>query len=318
MHNNHNTKFDRNFNDHVDTTLKRHLAPLVLDLDGTLIRSDLLYESMAAYLSTNPLRIFMLFLWLLKGRTVLKRNLAKRVTLDIDTLPVNKEIVTYAEQAKAEGREVYLATATDELFAIQFLKRFSFFSGLVASDGTTNLKGEAKAQILTEMFPQGFIYAGDSFADLAVWRQSSGAILVGTSRSVERQVRKLGEPRKVFGREKQSLALYAKSFRLHQWAKNTLIFIPLILGGKFNDPVAWLYTCTGFLALGIMASATYILNDLFDLKADRAHRTKCNRPLASGRLPIDHGFILAGLGIGLSFLSARPLVPERCLCWEPI
>ncbi len=268
--------------------------PLVLDLDRSLLRSDVLMECALDYLRPNPLRLFRLAFWALKGRAYLKRQLAEAAPLDVATLPVNEELVALAEAEKRRGRRVYLATAADEMIAIRVAATHDFIDGVVSSDGRTNLKGDVKARFLAEKFPEGFDYAGDSRADLPVWRQAREIIAVEPSASVERAARALGKPITVIAGEPRWRAL-VKSLRLHQWAKNSLVFIPALLSGTIADPATAIACAAAFVAIGLVASGTYLLNDMWDLTSDRKHWSKRHRPLASGALPIGLGVVACAL-----------------------
>lgn len=283
--------------------------PLVIDLDGTLLRTDLLYETFVAALRRDPLSLPGLLGAAWRGRAALKQDLAARGDLDLDTVPIDDRIAAYATEAKADGREVYLATAADGAIARRIAARFPFVDGVIASDGTVNLKGEAKARALAERFPDGFVYAGDSRADLAVWRAAKGTVIVSASPRVEAAARAIREPLARFERKPATPGVYARALRLHQWAKNALVFAPLVLGGKALDAGAWGACALGFLALGLLASSTYLLNDLWDLPDDRRHWTKRERPLASGRLPIRTALMLAPLGVGVSLCLGALLGP---------
>jgi phosphoserine phosphatase len=168
--------------------------PLVLDLDGTLIAGDLLYESFFSILRRNPLIVFRCASWLLHGRAVLKRELALRSRIDWDQLKLHQDVLVLAIREKAAGRSIVLATAADAVLAEQLASRLSFIDGVFASDGARNLKGSAKAELLRRMFPEGFIYAGDSKADLSVWRRAHGIVLVNVRQSVAEAARALGRP----------------------------------------------------------------------------------------------------------------------------
>jgi phosphoserine phosphatase len=168
--------------------------PLVLDLDGTLIAGDLLYKSLFSVLRRNPLIVFSCAAWLLKGRAALKRRLALRNRIDWDRLELHQDVVVLAKREKAAGRSILLATAADAVLAGQLASRLGFIDQLYASDGELNLKGKTKADMLVRMFPAGFIYAGDSKADLAVWPHASGVILVNASKSVREAATALGRP----------------------------------------------------------------------------------------------------------------------------
>nr|WP_249792460.1 haloacid dehalogenase-like hydrolase [Bradyrhizobium sp. BRP22] len=168
--------------------------PLVLDLDGTLIRGDLLYKSFFSILRRNPLIVLACARWLLRGRAALKRQLALRNRIDWKRLEFRQEVVALARREQAAGRMIVLATAADAVLAGQLAFRLPLFDQVIASDGARNLKGPAKAALLREQFPAGFIYAGDSKSDLAVWARASGIILVNTHRSVREAALALGRP----------------------------------------------------------------------------------------------------------------------------
>ncbi len=278
--------------------------PLVIDLDGTLIKTNSLDETFLDALRRNPLDILKLPLKLVVGRAALKEFLAGKSGLDVETWPVRDDFLDYVNRQFESGRTIVLATAADRKIAEAIAARFPFISQVIASDGEKNLKGKAKAKELRERFPQGFLYAGDSAADLAVWRESKGSVLVDASDRVVKRVRKQGEPLAIFSSERSTINVLRRSLRLHQWAKNALVFVPLVLGGKALDSTAWLMAVLGFIALGFTASATYIVNDLWDLPSDRRHWSKRFRPLASGELSIREGVLLAALALALGFAFA--------------
>jgi phosphoserine phosphatase len=168
--------------------------PLVLDLDGTLIAGDLLYMSFFSILRRNPLIVFPCVAWLLRGRAALKRQLALRNRIDWDRIKLNQEVVALAIRERAAGRRIVLATAADAVLAGQLASRLTFIDRVFASDGERNLKGANKAETLSRLFPAGFIYAGDSKADLRVWRRAEGIVLVNARRSVAKAAWALGRP----------------------------------------------------------------------------------------------------------------------------
>jgi phosphoserine phosphatase len=169
-------------------------VPLVLDLDGTLISGDLLYKSFLSILRRNPLIVLLCARWLLQGRAVLKHQLALRNRIDWDRLRLHDEVLALAIREKATGRKIVLATAADAVLARQLASRLNLFDQVFASDGGRNLKGPAKAALLQKNFPAGFIYAGDSAADLAVWTHASGIVVVNARKSVAAAARALGRP----------------------------------------------------------------------------------------------------------------------------
>lgn len=279
--------------------------PLVIDLDRTLIATDALHESLFFFLKRRTVAAWRIPLWILSGRAIVKNRLAEAVTdEDVATFPVNTELVVLAENEARSGRRVILATGADVSIALKIQRRFPFFDEIIASADGRNMKGVEKAEEVAHRLPGGFIYAGDSTADLHVWRKASAAIFIGRSKSMEKKIETLTELVSVVPSGALSFPTLRRGLRLHQWAKNALVFVPLILGGKAHDSSAWLHALAGFVALSLLASATYVLNDLWDLAEDRRHWSKMQRPLASGDLPIATGVgLIAGAG-AISFLLA--------------
>lgn len=277
--------------------------PLLIDLDHSLIRTDLLLETWLAYVATYPLRMAHPVAWALKGRANLKRKLAEAVELDADLIPVNEKVVALAEEAKRAGRQVFIVTASDEVIASKIAARFPFLDGVISSDGIKNLKGTHKAEAINARFPGGYDYVGDSAADLHVWRNAREVIAVAPGRMTSRKIQALAKPTTVI-EEGSRLRALAKAARLHQWAKNTLIFVPAILSGTIADPDTVIACAFAFLALGLVAVGTYLINDLLDVSHDRRHWSKRFRPIAAGDLPIGSAIvaavvaIAAGLAIG--------------------
>ena len=286
-------------------------GPLILDLDGTLLRTDLLLEGVLVFMRSNPFRLFLIVLWLLReGRAGLKRRVAAATNLDVELLPIHEALLAYAVEAKRQGREIYVATAGDERVALAVVQRLGFVDGVIASDGKSNLKGRLKAQALKERFPEGYCYAGDCRADLPVWREASGSVLVAPSHRLERAARAIRHPDIVFPRARPTLKVYAKAIRLHQWAKNGLVFAPLLLGGHSGDLGAWGSAILGFLALGLVASANYLVNDLLDLQEDRRHWSKRERPLASGQISIRQALAVSLVLLTTGLALATALAPS--------
>lgn len=210
------------------------LRPLVLDLDHVLIRSDLLWETALAFVRAAPWRLFLLVVWLCQGRASLKARLAQETRLDLSALPINDDLVALAALEHRNGRRVHLATAADGELARALARRFAFIDRVFASDGRTNLKGVHKARLLREAFPDGFVYAGDGKADLEVWRAASDIVIVEASRRAFQRACAIREPLTVFRRRDRFRATI-KLLRPHQWVKNALVFVPLVLGGAVTN-----------------------------------------------------------------------------------
>jgi 4-hydroxybenzoate polyprenyltransferase/phosphoserine phosphatase len=293
----------------VNTQAATKSVPLCVDLDGTLTRTDLLFESLARLLKAKPWMLFQLPFWLLGGKAALKRNLARRVAIDAASLPYNESFVEWLRDEKRLGREIILVTAADATLAKGVAAHLGLFESVLASDGNRNLKGKSKRDALLERFPGNFEYAGDSRADVEVWRDCLGAVVVNARPSLIRRVRKLAPVVKVFDREGGGLRHCLRAMRVHQWAKNALIYIPLVTSHRFMHLDLVGKATIGALLFGLCSSAQYILNDLVDLEADRAHATKRLRPFADGTLSIQSGLLLVPLllaiAIGCGFLLSK-------------
>jgi 4-hydroxybenzoate polyprenyltransferase len=267
--------------------------PLVLDLDGTLLRTDLLLEAMLQFVRQRPLHALMLLFWACRGIAHLKHQLAMRTDLSIQLLPVNEALVAYARGAAEAGRTVVVATAASGILAQKVCSRFSFISDAMTSCETINLKGARKADRLNERFPDGFVYAGDTHADVRVWKHARFGVFAGSKPDVLRKMQQATELEADFSVRAPTLKTWIRALRIHQWAKNGLLVLPMLLAGHILDLASWGVCFAGIIAMGLTASATYLINDLFDLEADRQHWSKRSRPLASGAIGIKDAIVAA-------------------------
>ena len=249
--------------------------PLCVDLDGTLIKTDMLWESLVRLLKQNPFAVFSVLLWWTRGRAFLKQQLAARVAVDAATLPVNEKFLAWLRNEKKSGRKIILATASDFKMAQPVADHFGLFDEVLASDGQTNLRSENKCRVLTEKFGEhGFDYAGNSSADFAVWRGAREAIVVNARPTVAGKAAGCANVREVFAPDKSLTSAFIRSLRLHQWVKNLIIFVPALAGHKLGDAAILLRDVRAFAAFCLCASGVYLLNDLVDLDADRRHPPK--------------------------------------------
>jgi 4-hydroxybenzoate polyprenyltransferase/phosphoserine phosphatase len=277
--------------------------PLCLDLDGTLIATDALWESFLLLVKQKPFLLPLVPFWLLSGRAQLKRKVADLVLPNPASLPYRPEVLEYVSRAKAEGRSVHLVTASDQKIAQAVADHLGLFDEVIGSDGTTNLKAERKKVVLEEKFgAKGYDYAGDSSADLVLFASAGRALLVSASSSTVEKAKAAGEIVELVKRDSNKLRHVIKALRPHQWMKNVLLFVAAILAHKYTEPLVMAHALAGFAAFSLVASSVYVLNDLLDLDADRQHRTKKNRPFAAGKLSIPFGLVLSfsAAAIGLS------------------
>ncbi len=279
-----------------------HSVPLAVDLDGTLIGTDLLLESLFVLAKTKPLQLLMLPIWLAQGVARLKRRLADRFTPDIQTLPYDREFIAYLQAEKHAGRTLILATGADERLANAVAAEIGLFDAVIASDGITNLNGQAKCDRLVAAFGEkGFDYAGHDRRDRVVWDAARKAILVRPSAKLHVAQSKISDIDRVFADGEPSPDVYAHALRLHHWTKNMLVFVPLIVAHRLYDVAALTHAALAFLAFSLCASSIYLLNDLTDLPDDRRHPQKRHRMLASGQLPVGRAVALIPLLLSVAF-----------------
>lgn len=278
--------------------------PLIVDLDGTLLRTDMLLENFAAALFRKPgatLAALAANFW---DRSRLKRALAQLADIDCATLPYHQPLLNYLKAQRLSGRNLHLVSASDETIVQRVADHLAIFSSSRGSTPGQNLKGRHKLEYLRAHFPDGFAYAGDSRADLHVWRQADSLVLAGRSSGVLAAARALDRPIEAeFPDRGGGWRVWSKGLRFHHWSKNALIFVAFFLSPRRLDLHAALACLAGFLLLSIAASATYLCNDLSDLASDRQHRSKRFRPLASGDVSIILA-VVAVIGMLLFALAA--------------
>ncbi|WFU79126.1 UbiA family prenyltransferase [Bradyrhizobium sp. CIAT3101] len=287
--------------------------PLVVDLDGTLIRTDLLVETGFSELGRNPWSLLGLCTALSQGKAALKHRLAQSAALDPATLPYEQAVLARIESARDEGRPVYLASASNERLVKAVADHLGIFSGWFASNQTENLASDTKAARLVAEFGEGgYDYIGNDRADLPVWAKAARAISIRTPAAVRRALDQQGAEPEHLSSQQPTWRTWAKLLRVHQYAKNTLIFVPLLLAHRFSL-ASITEAVLAFMAFSLCASSVYVVNDLADLQADRRHPTKRNRPLASGAIPPSQGILavpvlfassmLVGALVSLEFLG---------------
>ncbi|WP_164908307.1 UbiA family prenyltransferase [Yersinia sp. 2105 StPb PI] len=274
-------------------------TPLCIDLDGTLVRTDTLVESFFLLVKKNPFYAFMCVLWLLRGKAVLKSEVAKRVKINASSLPYNETLLAMLYEEHRNGRDIWLCTAANEKIAQSVSDYVGIFSKVIASNDTKNVSSSVKAdEILSHT--DSFDYAGNSSDDIKVWDKSTGAIVVDLPKKL---INKVSVPILYkFDSDQKTIKSWLKEIRIHQWAKNLLIFIPILAAHEISKSSLLLDATLAFIAFGFCASSVYLLNDLVDLEADREHKTKRNRPLASGAIPLIHGIIAAIILFVLSII----------------
>lgn len=284
--------------------------PLVIDLDGTLVRSDVFLESALALVARKPSAVLELIGWATRGRAELKRRVADCVALDAATLHYEPQLVAMAREARAAGREVVLATAAAESHANAVAAYTGLFDRVLATGDGRNLSARHKAEALTALYgEQGFDYAGNARADARVWRAARHAIVVNPLPGATAVARESGRTVDVIDERPPLLHTLPQLLRVHQWAKNLLVFVPLVTAHQLDNVAGIGHALTAFVALCLVASAVYIANDALDLPFDRAHPSKRFRPLAAGAFPLAYALVVALVAFlaGLAIAAAVSL-----------
>lgn len=271
------------------------VAPLFVDVDGTLTRADISLESFVRFARSGLGACLLLIVWLLRGRAIAKTMVARRCPIDPALLPYRPAVLDLIGAAQAEGRPVILASASHWRNIARIARHLGIDMPVLATSGRHNLKGRAKLRAIRASVGAAgaFRYAGDSKADICLWREAErgySARLLPRDCAVE-SIGEHGMPR---GRA------MVKAMRPHQWVKNALVLTPVFTAGLMFDPVVVAKAIGAALLMSLVASAIYLVNDTLDIESDRAHRTKWRRPIAHGDLSIPAAL---GLSVLLSAVS---------------
>lgn len=261
---------------------------LCVDLDGTLVRTDTLLESLFALLRVKPWGLFQIIFWVFFGKARCKQKIGQASALQPDSLPYTGPVLDYLQSESRKGRKLLLVTGADASIAIPVARHLGLFSDVICSDGRENVTGKVKlAAIHRVLGSEGFSYAGNSRRDLAVWKGAKSAVIVGGGAGVRKAVERAGVPiERVIPRPHFSIRLMLRALRVHQWTKNLLVLLPIALAHHLLEKQFIVLGIRAFFAFSFCASAVYLINDLWDLPTDRRHPVKRHRPLASGDLSI--------------------------------
>ncbi|TDY25421.1 4-hydroxybenzoate polyprenyltransferase [Paraburkholderia sp. BL6665CI2N2] len=287
--------------------------PIVVNLDGTLLHSDVLVECGFAFFRSAPHRLYQPFNWFaIGGKSALKSRLEENANLDVTVLPYDKQVIDWLSGQRAAGRTLALATTSHEHVAARIAEHLGIFDKVFANSEQLSRSAYVKRDTLVaEYGEKGFDYVGNSHDDISVWQAADRAYVVNPLMGVERAARKHGNVERVFENRSPPLKVCAKSLRLHQWLKNLLIFVPLLAGHHIASLPLVALALVAFLVFGMCASSVYLLNDLLDLEDDRHHPVKCRRPLASGAMPLLLGVLLFPALLAVSFAVAWVFLPWR-------
>jgi 4-hydroxybenzoate polyprenyltransferase len=279
------------------------MSPICVDLDGTLVFTDTLHESFLLAIKKNPLSLFLIFFWLIKGKAYLKTKLSEYIELSVEDLPYNKKLIDWLMLKKDEGHKLVLATGANNIIAERIFKHLGFFDEWFASDHKVNLTSTNKSSCLSEVYgKKNYIYIGNDKSDIAVWKSAKSAGCVNTSNSVKKKAAKVADVELSLPKVRNYMFSILKACRVHQYVKNVLLFVPLMMSKLYTDINLVYVFFIAFFCFSFLASATYLINDLLDLQSDRNHSSKKNRPFASGELSISFGISLIMILFGFSYV----------------
>ncbi len=283
---------------------------LCVDLDGTLIRTDMLLESLCDTLRRKPLLSLAIPIWLLRGRAYLKRRLAESMQFDPASLPYHEGLLQHLRDEHQRGRKLVLATASDRVIAERIAAHLGIFSAVHGSDGGVNLKGKVKLQHLVAAYGEdSFDYAGNSPADDPLWEKSQEALVVGNVKPGGGRLPAHITVRAFPSAGESKMAAFVRAIRVHQWVKNLLLFVPMLMAHRARDGAVLQHSLTAFSAFCLCSSAVYVLNDVFDLESDRQHHSKRRRPFASGDLSLSTAFVIVPIFLIFSIALSLQLPP---------
>ncbi len=291
------------------------LKPICVDLDGTLVKSDTLIDSLLVLARTHPLLLLRLPAHVLRGKAEFKAFVTEHVALDVAHLPYNRKLLHFLQNEHARGREIYLATGANVRLARRIADHLEIFQDVLASNGTQNLTGSTKLDSLRRRFGNtGFIYVGNDTPDLPVMAGAAESMVANPSRSLRTRLRAQGiTPSRAFEERSRLLRSLVKALRPHQWAKNLLVLLPPLLAHNHSARLLG-SAVLAFVSFCCTASGTYILNDLLDIETDRRSPQKRLRPFASGDLAPAGGLVAIVLLLTIGFAAAQ-FLPAAFFFW---
>lgn len=276
---------------------------LFVDMDETLLKTDLLWEQSLQLIKSKPFIIFKFPWWILKGSLYFKNKIAQEIPHIQHNLIYNEDVLKKVDEFRLGGAKTILASASPSIWVNEIARRTGLFDGVMASDLEINLKAENKLNAIEARCQgQAFTYIGDSTADLVIWQKSAKVIAVNPSKYLHKKLRQLNKPLEIIKSRSASLRPWIKLLRIHQVVKNLLVFLPFIAAHQTLQLQNWINASFAFVGFSLCAFLVYTLNDALDMGSDRQHPSKRHRPLASGELGLKQGFYIFSSIVGLLLL----------------
>lgn len=288
---------------------------IVVDLDGTLIKSDLLVEALCQRAGHAFAETCLQFVRHFRQPEVLKDVVFSKTTIDPATLPYHTDLVDWLRAQADSGQEIILASASPARVVCKIADHLGFFAGTLGSDRARNLKGTTKLAAIRDLIgDRPFTYVGDSRADLPLWEAADEIVTVNLSPKVQQQLAMHtgttpGKPERALDFRQNAPRDLIQGMRPHQWVKNLLVFLPMLAAHHWTDPAIALLSALAFVAFSAAASAVYLINDLLDIEDDRHHPDKRRRPIAAGLLRADVAALIASALLLLALLMCLLAAP---------
>lgn len=292
------------------------LPSIIVKNEGVLVKTDIYWESLYILVKVKPLCMLYLPFWLIRGFAYLREQLISRALPNEKYLPYNQELLGYLHQQKKMGRELYLATSSSPEIGSRIASHLGLFKAVVDIQELL----EAAEVSSTGDLPGGresssFVYVCHDEDEIpnGLNNRLAGVVLVDSSNIKHRSTYKKHKIEKMITAPRPGWIEYARAIRIHQWIKNLLVFVPLITAHQITDTALLFRATLAFIAFCLCASGVYLLNDLFDIEADRKHPKKSGRPLAAGKIAVKTASllvplftllaILIGAFLGITFVS---------------
>ena len=292
------------------TAIAGNRLPLAVDLDGTLVLSDTLHEGLIGVARARPRALVSLGGALRHGKAAFKSHVALLAPVSAQALPYNEALLAWLRTERRQGRRIGLFTAADQSVADAVASEVGLFDVVRGSDAVTNLSGPAKAEAIAESFGPSFAYAGDAAVDQPIFARATSVVLAGPVEKLRAGLPPGTVVEASFPAARVTWRSWADALRLRHWVKNVLVFAPAVLG--LAAPADLAQAGVLFVLMGLLASSTYVVNDLFDLGADRAHPLKRHRPFAAGLIPLRDGVFVAAILGCAALAGAALLLPPAC------
>jgi len=279
--------------------MSKPLLPMAIDVDGTLLKSDITQEMFWLGLIKFPWLAPKILYLIVTNRPALKAFLMPRLRdiFDPKHLPYNQDVLKRAKAHHEAGGEVILCSGSEHALIETIADHFDYIDAGFGTSETVNLVKGNKASFLEKRYPNGFIYFGNSTQDFKVWAAAHQAFAIRPPKGTEAVRTKIGEAVTILEQRTPEWGALLEAARISLIPFYLLAFMTIAYfwpsEGVRSLAIASL--AFGFTVFGLCG--LILLNDIADVAKDRQHPSKKYRPLSNGRLSATLSAV-----IGFSFL----------------